>query len=102
MSADKKWPFIQWFVSDWLGDPKVTQCEPATRGILFDWLCNMHALDRSGVITGPREELARFGRCSAVQCDAALRDLIRTNAADVTERNGVVTVTNRRMRREFL
>lgn len=102
MSTEKKWPFIQWFVSDWLGDPKVSQCEPATRGILFDWLCNMHALDRSGVITGTRELLARLGRCSAVQCDAALQDIKRTNAADMTERNGIVTLVNRRMKREYL
>ncbi len=95
------WPFIQWFVADWLADPKVSLCDPATRGILFDWLCNMHALDRSGVITGSREILARLGRCSAVQVDAALQNLKDTNAADITERNGVVTVINRRMKREF-
>lgn len=100
-SADKKWPFIQWFISDWLADPKVSLCEPATRGILFDWICNMHALDRCGVITGPLEILARLGRCSPVQCEAALQDLQVTNAADVTVRNGLVTVINRRMKREY-
>lgn len=97
-----RWPYMNWFVTDWLGDPKVARCEPATRGIYFDWLCNMHSLDRCGVITGTREELARLGRCCLRSCDAAITDLERTNAADVTLRNGIVTVINRRMRREFL
>lgn len=101
-SDQKKWPYISWFVSDWLGDPKVSLCEPETRGILFDWLCNMHALDRSGQVTGTRELLARIGRCTVLQCDAALADLKQTNAAEIQERNGVVTVINRRMKREFL
>jgi hypothetical protein len=98
-SKQKKWPYIAWFISDWLGDPKVSLCEPATRGILFDWLCNMHALDRSGQVTGTRELLARIGRCTVPQCEAALLDLKQTNAADIQERNGVVTVINRRMKR---
>lgn len=68
----------------------------------MDWLCNMHLLDRSGVIAGTREQLARLGRCTAVYVESALQDLSRTKAADVTERNGIVTVTNRRMRREYM
>lgn len=98
----QKWPFIQWFVSDWLADPQVSRCEPATRGIWFDWLLNMHATDRSGQITGTRADLARLGRCTDRQVDEALKDLTNTNAADVTHRNGNVTVINRRMKREYL
>ncbi len=96
-----KFPFMQFFTRDWLGDPAVTQCEPATRGILFDWLCAMHELDRTYKITGTREKLAKSGRCSLVQCEAALSDLRGTNSADVTERGGVVTVINRRLLREY-
>jgi len=97
-----KFPWMQWFVSDWLTDPQVSICEPATRGILMDWICNMQLLDRSGSITGKRDILARLGRCTIVQVDAALQDLNTTQAADVTFRNDVVTVTNRRMKREYL
>lgn len=68
----------------------------------MDWLCNMHLLDRSGVITGTRDGLAKLGRCSAVHVESALQDLSHTKAANVTERNGIVTVTNRRMRREYI
>jgi hypothetical protein len=91
---------MQFFASDWLNDPLVSMCEPQTRGILMDWICNMHLLDRSGVITGTREQLARLGRCSAVQVESVLADLETTKAADVMFRSDVVTVTNRRMKRE--
>lgn len=62
----------------------------------------MHATDRSGQITGTREDLARLGRCTVRQVDEALRDIQNTNTGNVTERNGIVTVTNRRMKREYL
>lgn len=97
-----KYPWMQFFATDWLNDPLVSICEPATRGILMDWLCNMHLLDRSGLITATREQLARLGRCTTVQVESALTDLIQTKAADVTFRNDVVTVVNRRMKREYL
>lgn len=93
---------IIWVVSKWLADPKVSRCEPATRGIWFDWLLNMHATDRSGSVTGTREVLSRLGRCTVPQVDEALEELKSTNTADVSERNGLVTVVNRRMKREYL
>lgn len=99
---EPKWFFIKWVVYDWLADPQVSRCEADTRGIWFDWILNMHATDRSGQITGRREDLARLGRCTVRQVDEALKDLTNTNAADVTERNGIVTVINRRMKREYL
>src|SRR6185312_5173566 len=96
-----KYPWIQFFSGDWLKDPSVSKCSPATRGIWIDFLCVMHESDRSGVITGTREQLARLGRCSAVEIAHAIEELKCTTAADVTDRNGVVTLVNRRMNREF-
>ena len=97
-----KYPWIQFFATDWLNDPLVSLCAPATRGILMDWLCNMHLLDRCGQITGTLEQLSRLGRCTSVQAESALQDMVATKAADVTFRSDVVTVVNRRMKREFL
>lgn len=96
-----KYPWMQFFSGDWLKDPSVSKCSPVTRGIWIDFLCVMHESDRSGVITGTREQLARLGRCSAVELAQAVEELKCTSAADVTERDGVVTVINRRMNREF-
>ena len=87
-------------VADWLSDPALSIRSSATRGIWADILCAKHKLDRSGVITGTREQLARLGRCSAVELVHALDELNATNAAVVTERDGVVTLKNRRMWRE--
>jgi len=60
----------------------------------------MHEMDRSGQITGTTEQLARLCRCTAVNFVQALEELKATNTATVTERNGKVTVINRRMKRE--
>jgi hypothetical protein len=95
-----KYPWLQFFTGDWMKDPALSRCTPATRGIWMDLLCAMHESDRSGVITGTCEQLARLGRCSAVELDQALADLKATGAADVTVRNDLVTVANRRMKRE--
>lgn len=96
----RKLPYMPFFTGDWLKDPAVSLCTPTTRGVWIDFLCAMHELDRCGVIAGTREQLARIGRCSDVQLDQALSELQTTRAAVVTERDGSVTVTNRRMNRE--
>lgn len=95
-----KLPYMPFFVGDWLKDPGVTLCRPATRGIWMDLLCVMHEQDRSGVITGTREQLARLGRCSTVELASALDDLRVTRTANITERAGTVTLVNRRMQRD--
>lgn len=91
---------MQFYTGDWLKSPDLTICSPETRGIWMDFLCVMHERDRSGVIAGTREQLARLGRCSAVHLDHALSELQTSGAASVTERSGIVTVLNRRMNRE--
>ena len=96
-----KFPWMQFYVNDWL-TPNVGLCQPQTRGIWIEWLCQMHLLDRCGQITGTREQLAVLGRCTSVQVESSLAELTLTKTADVTFRNDVVTVVNRRMRREYL
>ena len=96
----KKLPAFQFYTGDWLKDPSLGMCSPATRGVWIDLMCVMHERNRSGLITGTREQIARICRCTAVEFDAAITELQTTSAADVTERNGVVTVTCRRMKRE--
>lgn len=91
---------MQFFTGDWLKDPAVSMCTPTTRGVWIDFLCAMHERDRCGVIAGTREQLARLGRCPAVHLDHALSELQTSGAAVITEREGIVTVTNRRMQRD--
>jgi hypothetical protein len=96
-----KYPYMQFFVNDWLSDPLLSRCKPATRGIWLDLLCHMHNLDRSGVVSGSLQDLARLTRSSAGEFRGALSDLQSQDAADVTVRDGIITLVNRRMNREY-
>lgn len=98
--TSKKLPYMAWYTGDWLKDPALSLCAPASRGIWADLLCAMHEFDRVGKLSGTYDQLARLGRCSVAELKVALADLTKTKAADVTFRNGSVTVTNRRMLRE--
>jgi hypothetical protein len=93
--------FMQFYPAEWLSDAKVSQCRPATRGIWWDAISAMHGIDRCGQLGGTVEALARVCRCRIDEMRAAIDDLRSTGAADVTECNSVVTLVNRRMRREF-
>jgi hypothetical protein len=98
--VSRKLPYLQFYTGDWLKDPAVSLCSPATRGVWIDLLCAMHEAGRVGSLSGTPEQLARLARCVPSDLAQALTDIQATGAADVTERNGVVTVTNRRMARE--
>jgi len=93
--------FVQFVPGEWLSDARVSQCRPATRGIWIDGLSAMHGIDRCGQLSGTVEALARVCRCRVDEMRAAVDDLCSTGAADVTVSNGVVTLVNRRMRREY-
>jgi len=98
MASD--FPFIQFFIRDWLSDPAVSMLTPAARGVWFDLICVMHEQGRSGELRGTTDLLARVARCSTAELAQALTEFQATGAADVTDRNGTVTVVNRRMKRE--
>ena len=112
-----KRPAMLFYVGDWIKDPCVAQCSPATRGIYLDLLCAMHEADESGSISGTVEGLARIGRCNAEEMREAIRELESTDTAEITWGQGrgpelgplpIVTtsdqkvkIANRRMRREY-
>jgi hypothetical protein len=95
-----KRPAFQFYPGDWLKDPALALCTPATRGVWIDLLCAMHELGRSGELCGTLDQLSRTARCSTAELAQAITDLQTTGAADVTERNGKITLANRRMKRE--
>ena len=98
-----KFPFIQCFTGDWLKDPAVSMLSPAARGIWWDFICVMHESDRSGMVTGSRPMLARLVRCSTDELGGALNEIALCKTGDVSEdANGIVTIINRRMRREAI
>ena len=97
----KKLPSIQFYTGDWLKDPRLSMCSALTRGIWMDFLCAMHELDRVGELRGTTDQLARVARCSPVEVVQALDELSASLTAGITQRNGVYTVINRRMKREY-
>lgn len=95
-----KQPYFPFYTGDWLKDPRLSLCAPATRGVWIDLICAMHEFDRSGELRGTSEELSRLSRCSTVELIAALTDLQNKRAADVIQRNGSWVIANRRMKKE--
>lgn len=93
-------PF-QFDIGDWKKDPAVSALSCGTRGIYFDMLCAIHELDRGGLITGTIEELRSVCRCTALEMGLAITEMSRKNTVAVTERRGIYTIVNRRMRREY-
>lgn len=99
--ASGKLFFIKFVTGDWIKDPAVRLLRPSTRGIWIDAICAMHEMDQCGELQGSIPDLARVCCCTPNEMRVALDDLKSRNAADVTERNGIVTLVNRRMRREW-
>lgn len=97
-----KFPYMQFYTGDWIKDPKLSRCSEATRGIYMDAICAMHEDDRSGTLSGTPDVLSRLLRCPPAAVHSAATELKATGAADVIFRNGVITITNRRMHREYL
>lgn len=93
-------PYIMFYQQDWIADPKLTMCSAATRGVWMDMLCAMHMDNRSGVLSGTPEMLAKICRCTVEEMKNAIRELHSTKTADVTFCNNDVTIENRRMKRE--
>jgi hypothetical protein len=93
-------PAFLFYPGDWLTDPQLSLCTPATRGVWIDLLCAIHKLDRGGELCGTPEQLARIARCSPVELGIALTELQTTGTADVSERNGAVRILSRRMSRD--
>lgn len=105
----KKQPAFQFYTGDWLKDPDLGMCTAATRGIWIDMLSLMHERDRCGQLCGTVIQLARICRSTPEEIVAAINELCDTKTADVTKTgnfsqdcHGVVTVTNRRMREDYL
>ncbi|MET0753611.1 MAG: hypothetical protein ABWZ66_09565 [Pyrinomonadaceae bacterium] len=95
-----KLPAIQFYTGDWLKDTELSLCSSSTRGIWIDILCRMHESGRSGVITGTVEQLCRVCRATAAEMSLALDELSQSRTAVVSERNGIYTIINRRMKEE--
>jgi uncharacterized protein YdaU (DUF1376 family) len=94
-----KYPYIQFYVGDWLKDPELSMCSPATRGIWIDLICAIHEGNGAGKLVANRQQLSRLCRCTKDEINLALSELANTKAADIYEENELVSITCRRIRR---
>lgn len=94
-------PAFQFYARDWLTDVNLSRCGMATRGFWMDCLAAMWLSGTRGELRDHTyEELARLCRCSPTEARVAVEELRVTETADVTLRDGVVTLRNRRMLRD--
>lgn len=93
--------YMKFDVGAWRKDPAVSSLSSLARGIWFELLGAMHEQDRCGRLSGTVEVLARLGRCTEAEMRTTLDELKAHKTGDVTFGPKNVTVTNRKMRREF-
>jgi hypothetical protein len=92
--------WMKFVVNDWLADPHLSACSPATRGIWMDVICNLHNM-RQPKFSASDAAWARMCRCSPSEIQIAFYELQVSGTATVVEEQGVFTVTSRRMEREM-
>lgn len=85
----------------WRSDKLVALLPTLERGIWAECLFAMRLEQPfTGILSGTHEELARLARCSDVEMAQTIHALKKYKTADVYERNGIVTLINRKMNRE--
>ena len=91
--------YIKLIISDWMSDPALSMCEPATRGIWLDLLCAMQ-LNGKPEITGTIEQLSKLSRCSVKDFLKFLDDFKMTKIGEYKKSNAKITLKSRRLERE--
>lgn len=95
-----KAPAFQFYPNDWLRDTLELSLE--ARGAWITILCKMWYADVKGTLRLTRDQFARMLGVSPDEFDVILNELRVTQICNVvTERNGNITLENRRMSREF-
>jgi hypothetical protein len=93
-------PAFQWYPADWLRDPELRMASLVSRGIWMDLLCHMWAARTRGELAGTVTQLAQLVGTGIEEIEHFISEAESLKFADVTIRNGEVTVRNRRMMRE--
>jgi hypothetical protein len=99
MPDSKHW-YWEFVVKDWLVD--TGPLLELTRSFWHEALCRMWLLDRCGQLCGSYAELAKLCRSTPNNARAAIADLLTWDTADIQIDGEYVTLTNRRMRRDYL
>ncbi|MBE3120317.1 MAG: hypothetical protein IMZ50_16390 [Candidatus Atribacteria bacterium] len=95
-----KAPSLPFYVRDWLTDTELRSAEPWVRGLWMDALCYMWLAPKRGTISGTIDELSRLLSVPVTLCNEFVTLVKRHCIGVVTERGGVISISNRRMLRE--
>jgi uncharacterized protein YdaU (DUF1376 family) len=94
-----KAPAFQFYVADYMQDTRMVSL--AARGAWMDLLCTMWRSQNRGQVTSTIIGYARLFGCTVEQAQSVIDELIESGVCNsVTERDGKVTLKNRRMSRE--
>jgi len=99
---EPKLPALPWYVGDWMKDGGVRSSHLATRGFWFDLLNFMWAKNRAYQWKGTVADFATLVGASASDVRMAIRELRAKRIANVSNRNGEITIVCRRLRREAM
>jgi len=97
-----KAPAFQMYPGDILRSADLRKCSWQTRGIWWDMLALMWFEKEQGILRGTIPEICRAIGCIKGELTKFIAENERHKFADVTIRNGDVTIKNRRMHREWL
>lgn len=99
-----KSPAFQFYPGDWRRDTELHMMGFISRGVWVEMLCCMFDSKERGKLEGTIDQLSRLIGCTVSEMEQTIKDLKRTETADVTNCNGecneIVTVINRRMYKE--
>jgi hypothetical protein len=101
MAKDNKETTLEWDVEAWLSSPEVMMLSLAGKGFWIQCLNIMAKSGKTGRIVAAIPNLARLINCTEQEVHSCLNEIKTAGTADVNDCDGVVTVTNRRMLREF-
>lgn len=94
-----KAPAFQFYVGDYMQDTRMISL--AARGAWMDLLCKMWTAQNRGQVTSSVVGYARLFGCTVEQAQTVIDELLDSDVCEtVTERDGKVTLINRRMSRE--
>lgn len=96
----KNLPWFKFFPRDWMTDEKLRRCPQATRCFWLEAICHMYLSDTVS-LTGSCDDLSRILSCTVAEVHTAVSDLRMSGAADVEERNSIITLTSRRRVKEM-
>jgi hypothetical protein len=97
-----KRPAFQFYPADWRKDPQLQMCSMVTQGIWINILCCMWEANEEGKLEGTWQDFARLLGITEQDFKRFFIAAKRHKFADVTKRDGIVTIINRRMNSVFL